>query len=131
MQTTGALVGFFVAIYILALQRFYKSIEYFYPDRRKRRVHLNGREKKQPKYGYKPPTWYDLQINSINTVFKIFVGWCAITIFVNSLWLDSLSTKIVPYSVPFLEPMGLGFFWGSLALIFWWSVSLTKLIKNA
>lgn len=87
MQTTGALVGFFVAIYILALQRFYKSIEEFYPDRRKRPIHLhlNGRERKHSKYGFKRPTWYDLQIDSMNTVFKIFVGWCAITIFVNSL----------------------------------------------
>ena len=113
MQTMGAMLGIYVGIYVLAVQRLFNrkaeiqteqqadeqsgEVEYF----------MNMAEEiVNPKIGL------------VNKSFLILVILCGSTIIANSLWLDCLSTQLlITHSIPWLGYMAFSLFVCSVILI--------------
>lgn len=117
MQTTGAMLGIYIGIYVLAIQRYLKSLEKLRGSTSMTKVLKAGRE------GHDTAKVGGFAVGS----FYLLIFACGFTIIANAFWLDSLATNIViPKEVSVLGVIGLSSFLISVGYICYFSISLTK-----
>lgn len=101
MQTTGAILGIFVAIYVLALPRLLELTKALEPNELINK--LGDKEGKEHIHrGF--DALKGLKI--FNVCFILLIIFCCLTIIFSTLWLDSLTTNVLITNSIFLGPLG-------------------------
>jgi len=90
MQTTGALLGIFLAIYVLAIPRLLNLGRNLYPEKL---VGLIGRKEKREEIEASFEAIRGLE--KLNMAFILIIISCCLTIVLSTLWLDSLTTNLL------------------------------------
>jgi len=103
MQTTAALLGLYVVVYVLTIERFLQPIN-------------------------KDDSLYHVTILGLN-----FIGILAMsisTIILNTLWLDSISTKISYFDFSGIGTWAISFFFTTILFIFGYTLTMVLIIRK-
>lgn len=103
MQTTGAILGIFVAIYVLALPRLLELTKALEPNEL---INKLGDKEGKEHIDRSFDALKGLKI--FNMIFILLIIFCCLTIIFSTLWLDSLTTNVLITNSIFLG-LTLGF----------------------
>ena len=121
MQTMGAMLGIYVGIYVLAVQRFLKSLE-----RRHEKLHEADGMPQILEEGGRLMNIAKEVGGAVGGFYALIIA-CSFTIIANALWLDSIATNIIiPRELSVLGVIGLSSFLFSVGYICLFSILLTK-----
>ena len=121
MQTMGAMLGIYVGIYVLAVQRHINRTG-------ERHIEIEHATKdKSSTFDSNLESVFDASLVRIQKHFEVLVILCSTTIIANSLWLDSLSTQLLmPHYCSVLGYIAFILFLMAVIYICMYSVGITR-----